>query len=956
MESAAQSLVGNVGQLLTEEYRLLSSVGGEVTELRDDLATMNALLRMQSEADEAAVDHFVREWMKQLRELAYDAEDSVSLYKLRVKCRHGDNMWFKLMHLVRTLIQRRRLAGEISAIRTRAITISERHARFGVNRDALRRSASFAPAVGVRTTPALPASNGQDHSRQFVDIGDQARTLAERLKEDEDSFKVFSVVGFGGVGKTTLTVEVCRQLQAEFPYQAMVPVSQAFEATRDLEKLLNSILQQVVKPQTDRVKEVLEEATVKIDDLGLYLSDKRYLIVIDDVWTIHAWEAIQLKLLEVPNNCGGRIIVTTRIETVADACSSASVTGHYIYHMKALEFEDAKKLFLVKTFGKMDADYPKELKVVMGKILKKCGGMPLAIVSVANILAGYRSTGSKEKWETVCKLIGSSQMESNPTLEGMRHIVALSYNHLPHELKECMMYLSIFPEDYEIDTKRLLSRWIAEGLIPEKRGWTLMEVAESCLNELLRRNMVVPRIGHDGKVESCQVHDVLLEVMVSKSLESNFVSLLGGQYTGMSYDRIRRLSIQGDDRKPGGKQGPTDSEPKKKKMMGRRNSRHALYGMDVVHVRSLSMFQVGAGNSNKLLDHLDKFTLLRVLDLEDCEGLTDDHMKYICRLYLLKFLSLKGTGISQVPPQVEKIEHLQTFDVQGTQLKVLPKSVTNLEKLERLLFSSKHGWEVMWRLPQGLSKMKGLRELHNAILENDIEVAKEIGKLEQLQYLTLYIDSYNIDNTEVLECFAKSLSDMHSLRSLNMGDLGWTSILKFLHELPTPPRLLRYLRMTGEIGGRLPHWIGSLTCLIEISICWALLSGDEPFGVLCKLPNLKSITLDGKYYTGETLIASTGHNFPALVALDMAPTPSIAPFPRVFKIEAGAMPKLETLKFGFDIYEKSIVGIEHLTNLREVEVTTSKSNSSASRALEQLKAERASRPESKEFQIAVKYD
>ncbi|RCV09698.1 hypothetical protein SETIT_2G050400v2 [Setaria italica] len=954
METAAQSLVGNVGQLLSEEYRLLSSVGGEVTELRDDLATMNALLRMQSEADEAAVDHFVREWMKQLRELAYDAEDSVSLYKLRVKCRHGDNMWFKLMHLVRTLIQRRRLAGEISAIRTRAITISERHARFGVNRDALRRSASFAPAVGVRTTPALPASNGQDHSRQFVDIGDQARTLAERLKEDEDSFKVFSVVGFGGVGKTTLTVEVCRQLQAEFPYQAMVPVSQAFEATRDLEKLLNSILQQVVKPQTDRVKEVLEEATVKIDDLGLYLSDKRYLIVIDDVWTIHAWEAIQFKLVEVPNNCGGRIIVTTRIETVADACSSASVTGHYTYHMKALEFEDAKKLFLVKTFGKMDADYPKELKVVMGNILKKCGGMPLAIVSVANILAGYRSTGSKEKWETVCKLIGSSQMESNPTLEGMRHIVALSYNHLPHELKECMMYLSIFPEDYEVNKKRLLSRWIAEGLIPEKRGWTLMEVAESCLNELLRRNMVVPRIGRGGDVKSCQVHDVLLEVMVSKSLESNFVSLLGGQYTGMSYDRIRRLSIQGDDRKPGEQQGPTDSEPKKKKM-GRRNSRHALQGMDVVHVRSLSMFQVGAGNSNKLLDHLDKFTLLRVLDLEDCEGLTNDHMKYICRLYLLKFLSLKGTGISQVPPQVDKIEHLQTFDVQDTRLKGLPKSVTNLEKLERLQFSSKHGWDVMWRLPQGLSKMKGLRELDHAILENDIEVAKEIGKLEQLQYLTIYIDSYSIDNAEVLECFAKSLSDLHSLRSLHIGALGWTSIMQFLHELPTPPRLLRYLGMQGEIGGRLPHWIGSLTYLIEICICWARLDGDEPFGVLCKLPNLKSISLNAKYYTGEKLIASTGHNFPALVDLCMSPYWSDDPFPKVFKIEAGAMPKLETLKFDFETYEKSIVGIDHLTNLREVEVTTDKSNSSASRALEQLKAERASRPESKQFQIAVKY-
>jgi disease resistance protein RPM1 len=68
-------------------------------------------------------------------------------------------------------------------------------------------------------------------------------------------------------------------------------------------------------------------------------------------------------------------------------------------------------------------------------------------------------------------------MESNPTLEGMRQITTLSYNHLPYNLMGCMMYLSIFLEDYEIKTIRLLYRCIAEGLVKEKWGLTLMEIA-----------------------------------------------------------------------------------------------------------------------------------------------------------------------------------------------------------------------------------------------------------------------------------------------------------------------------------------------------------------------------------------------------------------------------------------------------------------------------------------------
>lgn len=111
-----------------------------------------------------------------------------------------------------------------------------------------------------------------------------------------------------------------------------------------------------------------------------------------------------------------------------------------------------------------------------------------------------------------------------------------------------MMYLNIFLEDYMVPKGRLLERWIAEGLVPEIRGLTSREVAETCYEELLSRNMIKPgQVEYDGEVVQCCVHDMMLEVIVSKSLEENFVRLIGGQGGGTTYDNVRRLSIQGED-------------------------------------------------------------------------------------------------------------------------------------------------------------------------------------------------------------------------------------------------------------------------------------------------------------------------------------------------------------------------------------------------------------------------
>ncbi|CAO1949068.1 unnamed protein product [Urochloa humidicola] len=541
-----------------------------------------------------------------------------------------------------------------------------------------------------------------------------------------------------------------------------------------------------------------------------------------------------------------------------------------------------------------------------------------------------------------------SEMVAHPTLEGMRHIVALSYNHLPHELKGCVMYLSIFPEDYVIDKNRLLSRWIAEGLVPEKRGWTPMEVAESYLDELVSRNIVIPRFGFDGKVESCQVHDVLLEVMVSKSLDSNFVSLLGEQYEGKSYDRIRRLSIQA---------AATDS-------CSHGITKHSMD--DVQHVRSLSVFNLP--EEHRLLDNLDKFVLLRVLDLEDCKGLTNKHVLCACRLYLLRFLSLKKTDVDEVPPEVRRLQHLQVLNLQGTKIAEpkdnkyycgLSDGVTNLQKLERLQFSGSQYMHHKWALPKGIEKMKALREVGIVRLDNDVEIARGLGELEHLEDIWICI-AKNVSD-DVVQEFARSLCKMQSLRRFFVSDDGWEDMLKFLHELKTPPRLLRHMRIGGVVGPTLPAWIGQLTHLVEFRMSWARLKGDELFGVLCKLPSLKRIQVEEFCYVGHALVARTAHRFPSLVSLEVSA--HRYEDPRELHFEEGSMPKLQLLAIdmvprddGAEMETRSIVGIEHLTSLHEVRLTGVKTSIGLDHALKQVKAENSKRIGSGQFQVVVKYE
>ncbi|XP_034569924.1 disease resistance protein RGA5-like [Setaria viridis] len=314
----------------------------------------------------------------------------------------------------------------------------------------------------------------------LVGVDGPMSDIVEWLMGGTTTLKVLSIVGFGGLGKTTLTMEVFRR------------------------KLLKDLLS-------------WEEGRL-IRKLRECLLNKRYLIIIDDVWSKSAWEKVRCALPQ--NNHSSRILTTTRIESVAKSCCSDP--DDPIYRIEPLNESDSKVLFFKRIFGDKEG-CPPQLKEVSNQIMKKCCGSPLATISIASLLAS-KPVMLKEQREKLLISIGSA-LEKNPDLEGMKQILSLSYYDLPYHLKICFLYLSFFPEDFKIERDSLIQQWIPEGFVGIERGLSVEEVAEGYFNELINRSMVQPMdINCDGRAHACRVQDVMLELILSKAIEKNFVT------------------------------------------------------------------------------------------------------------------------------------------------------------------------------------------------------------------------------------------------------------------------------------------------------------------------------------------------------------------------------------------------------------------------------------------------
>ncbi|MCI00700.1 disease resistance protein, partial [Trifolium medium] len=302
-----------------------------------------------------------------------------------------------------------------------------------------------------------------------------------------------SVVGMGGLGKTTLAKHAFgnQLVKNHFDCRFYISASQS--------NIENELLIGMIKKFCEDSNEPVPQNLKDMDDIALieyvrqYLEPKRYLVWFDDVRKVNFSDEIAYAMAD--NNRGSRIIVTTRNKDAAD-----NFKAHFSVHihdLKPLPKEKALELFCKKAFS---GKCPKDLEKKSEAIVEKCGGLPLAIVIVGGIL----STKSKTllEWEAVSKDLGM-ELDGNVRITKLTTILSWSYDDLPWRLKSCMLYFGIYPENYTINCKRLTRQWIAEGFVMSDRRRTLEEVAEEYLKELIQTSLVqVSSVGIDGKVKS----------------------------------------------------------------------------------------------------------------------------------------------------------------------------------------------------------------------------------------------------------------------------------------------------------------------------------------------------------------------------------------------------------------------------------------------------------------------
>ncbi|XP_028074004.1 putative disease resistance RPP13-like protein 1 [Camellia sinensis] len=777
-------LFGKMTSFASSKLPTFEGIDTQLTNWTNMLSQIEAFL---IDAEEKQLtDRAVNLWLDDLEDLAYDLDDLVDEFatealqhKLKAKPPQASSskVWNLIPHFKpRDVMFNFKMKSKIEEINTRLHNSFQQCSKLNLVKISVgTTSLETRPTRESASLPKGPIYGREKDQRKIVEL------LLGRDESSRNHPEVISITGMGGVGKTTLAQMVFRDetVKEHFDPKVWIWVSDHFDVMRITKVILESVTQRTCDYTT------LEQVKAKLNQA---LAGKKFLIVLDDVWSKKYSDWEDLKTPFSNGAQGSKIVVTTRYEDVATMMGSVE-----LQKVGCLLYEDCWLLFKQLVFeNRIDAN--PNLVSIGEKIVEKCKGLPLAIKTLGGVLKSKLQEESKlqEKyWKDVLQNeIWELSEDENDILPALR----LSYHHLPPHLKQCFAYCSIIPKGYEFEEEELVLLWMAEGFIQQQREKQMEDEGGKYFRELLSRSFFQPL--STGKSSKFVMHDLI-----------NDLAQVVARHTCFRLDD--RLKYQ-------------------EQCKNIKKARHSSYmqeyyeGMKkfeifdkAMHLRtflpfSLESYLLGFSLASNVPRKLfRKLRRLRVLNMS--RYFITEVPNSVGDLKHLRYLNLSHTSIGELPESLGSLYNLQTLMLRECRrLKKLPTNLGNLIDLRHLDTTNAYSLKEM---PLGIGKLASLQTLSNFIVTKNNGLG--IRELGNLIYLRGKLCLSGLQNVVVpLDSREANLNDKEGLDvlsmewSVNSDDSRDGTVKTEVLDMLQPHKNLTELHIKGYLGTGFPTWIG----------------------------------------------------------------------------------------------------------------------------------------------------
>ncbi|KAL5225647.1 hypothetical protein ABZP36_012286 [Zizania latifolia] len=530
-----------------------------------------------------------------------------------------------------------------------------------------------------------------------------------------------------------------------------------------------------------------------------------------------------------------------------------------------------------------------------------------------------------------------------------KEVMVYCYSKLSTHYKSCLQYLTAFLQETSISRTCLIRRWVAEGLVARDDripNQTLEEAGEVCFNDLVFRGFIQPAAHRPGlKIKSClklNLDDYIDKFIVDISKSENFVAYLPTHLNNQLGIRknLQRLQSRPPQLPP--------SKPWSWNTCGDRFSSSCIVGKysgtggsDHDDDKQKHPMDIVVKDIKKLREEYQ----LNVLDLGGCHGLKERHLKSICKMTSLKYLSLRKTDITRLPTDINQLRLLETLDLRETHVRADDTKEIFFPKMKHLLAGchsqpegrQNEGVLDTVRMPRKIGSSTATEILRHVRIKHGEKELGQVQRLKKLRKLGVVIDGGDENRKHLIRTIEVLSESLHSLsvwitaprpQHLTDGDGITFDKIDITNPAFTPPEHLESLNIRCFRGnsnnGNLPSWIQSLKKLSKVTLHDTLLKSLEMLG---KLENLRCLRLGhGSYIEAKiTLRSGEFQNLRLLQLVDHVSTATDHHHVDVaiaIDLEVDAAPKLEKISWAFDrmsITADTISGIKNHQSLKEIE-------------------------------------